>query len=122
MASVIAITNMKLEAEQKKAYIDALGTAITTGFGIGPQFRSIMWLPIADDDMSEHTGLVLNLFLFTAPNKPIEAKRQVVKNIQEVTEKFFGAGKVRVVAIMKEHADENVGVDGILRYDAKRSS
>lgn len=30
-------------------------------------------------------------------------------------------GKGKVIVIIKEHADNNVGVDGVLRLDAKRA-
>ena len=30
-------------------------------------------------------------------------------------------GKGKVIVIIKEHADNNVGVDGVLRLDAKKS-
>lgn len=120
MASIIAYTTLQLTKEQKQAYFADLGTAATTSFQIGPQFRSIMWCPMGHDDMQEHEGEVLNLFVYTAPDKTTDMKRELVKKIKEVNDKHFGVDKVHCVTIIKIHDDENVGVDGVLRYDAKR--
>ena len=59
--------------------------------------------------------------MYTAPDKTTEQKRALVKNIQEAVDDFFGADSgVRSVVIIKIHTDENVGVKGVLRLDAKK--
>ena len=40
-------------------------------------------------------------------------------NIGKAVDGFFGEGKVTCVVIVKIHTDENVGVNGVLRLDAK---
>lgn len=119
MASIVAYTTLQLTDEQKKAYFKDLGTAATESFQIGPQFRSVMWCPLPHENFHEHEGDLLNLFVYTAPDKTTEMKRELVRRIKEVNDKHFAGKKVNCVAIIKIHGDENVGVNGVLRWDTK---
>ena len=54
---------------------------------------------------------------------PEAVKKIVVKNVNEATVAVTGyQGKGKVIVIIKEHADNNVGVDGVLRLDAKKQA
>ncbi len=122
MGSVIALTNLQLEHEQKAAFIDALGDCVSTGIGVARHFRSVMYIPMSYVDCENFNipgGKALNVYVWLPP-KSIEVKRKIVQNFQEVVEKFFGENTVSLVVIIKEHTDENVGVDGVLRWDVKQ--
>jgi 4-oxalocrotonate tautomerase family enzyme len=65
----------------------------------------------------------IDFFVYTAPGKTIDQKRALVKAVQDTVDSHFkGKSQVRTVVIIKEHSDENVGVGGVLRADAKNRS
>ena len=65
--------------------------------------------------------------LLTAPSdfpiyKTDDQKRELVKNVYKATCDAVGElPKNKCIVIFKEHADNNVGVDGVLRVDAKKN-
>ncbi len=81
MASIIAITSLKIEGDIKEQVIDELGNAVTTWMGKDPSLRSIMWLPLPDENFSIHERAILNLFVY--PTKTIDLKREMLQNIQK---------------------------------------
>lgn len=123
MASVIAHTTLDLDPAQKKAFIKDLGLGITDGLGIAPNLYGMMWVSMPkvdlDDGLADGKPETLNLFAYSAAGKTIEQKRAMVKNAFDVVERYFGAGKVNLIIIIKDHDDENVGINGRLRLDIK---
>ena len=121
MATVIGITTLSLEGEQLKRYVDCIGDAVTGGLGLPSTMKSVTILQIPPEASTPKPYDLITFFVYSAPNKPLDAKRAMIRNVQEATDAFFGGpGKVRTVVIIQEHTDENVGVAGTLRADAKK--
>jgi phenylpyruvate tautomerase PptA (4-oxalocrotonate tautomerase family) len=121
MATVIANTIIPLKGRELESLIDKLAAAVTTSLGLPPQMRSITFQIWPRENESKSGEERIDFFVYTAPNKPVEAKRALVQNIQKaVDEHFAGKVKVKTVVIIKEHRDDNVGVGGVLRADAKK--
>ena len=60
----------------------------------------------------------ITFFVYTAPDKTVPQKRQLIANINAAVDDFFGAGEVINVVIIKIHDENNVGVNGVLRADS----
>lgn len=121
MATVIGITTVPFEGEQLKKYVDIIGDAVTEGLGLPPTMKSVTIHQLPPEASTPKPYGLITFFVYSAPNKPLDAKREMIRRVQEATDWFFGGpGKVRTVIIIKEHTDENVGVAGVLRADAKR--
>lgn len=120
MATVLGFTSLTLDDEQMKTLVDVVGDAVTTGLGLPSTMKSVTFLPVSPAATTPKPYGLITFFVFSAPNKPLDAKRAMVKNVQEAVDGFFGKGEVRTVVIIKEHSDENVGVGGMLRLDAKK--
>jgi hypothetical protein len=116
MASVIIISSLKLDRDKKKRVINDIGDAVTVKVGLEPKYRSIMWQTLPDEDFHEHQKDILNLFVYLPP-KPIDYKRDMGAKIQAALDEHFPRGSVDTVIIFKEHKDENVYKDGVLRWD-----
>ncbi|CAH1208125.1 hypothetical protein PAECIP111893_02843 [Paenibacillus plantiphilus] len=118
MATVIGVSNTALAGEQLERFIDIIGTAVTTGLKLPPELRSVHLYQLPKETSTKKSGEEITFFVYTAPNKPVDAKRDLVKNIQAAADDFFqSSGPVKTIVIIKEHSDENVGVGGILRLD-----
>ena len=119
MATVIGITTLSLEKEQLRQYVDLIGEAVTSGLGLPSTMKSVTLLQVPQEASTPKPYGLITFFAFSAPNKPVEAKRRMSAQVQQATDSFFGPGQVRTVVIIKEHTDENVGVGGVLRADAQ---
>lgn len=119
MATVIAITTLKLSDDQKKTLVKRTGEAVCNSLGLADKFKSIMLLPpLPDECYSENIQNQITFFVYSAPNKTTEQKRELMKQLNQVMLDLVGyQGEMKVVVIIKEHPDHNVGVDGVLRED-----
>lgn len=121
MATVIGYTSLPLDDEQVRKLVDVVGDAVTTGLGLPSSMKSVTLVRVPEAATTPKPYGLITFFAYSAPNKPLDAKRAMVRNVQNAVDDFFGgAGKVRTVVIIKEHTDENVGVGGVLRSDAKK--
>lgn len=117
MATVLAYATTSLTEEQKSNLVSELGTAVTTGLRLPPELRTISWIELPQASTTPKDFYEITFFVYTAPGKPVEAKRDLVSNLQETTERVLSGLQVKTIVIIKEHADENVGVGGQLRLD-----
>lgn len=124
MATIIGVTGMELTAEQQKALCAEVPKAVCSAFHLDINISAMMLLPsLPDECYGPAAENQITYFIYTAPNKPLEQKRELVKGVYEATKAVVGTPreKGQVVVIFKEHADNNVGVDGVLRIDAKKN-
>ena len=124
MATMVACTALELTAEQKQALCKGVERGASEAFHIDVKICELMIMPTLPPENHgvSATGQI-TYFVYTAPDKTVEQKRQLIKNLYDETVKVTGPlGKSKVVVIIKEHSDENVGVDGVLRADAKRAA
>lgn len=123
MATIIGVTALPLTKEQQQQLCAGVAKGVCDAFHLDINVSSMMLLPSLPPEC--HGPSVtdqITYFIYTAPNKPDEQKRELVKNIHDATVAVTGdRGKGKVIVIIKEHADNNVGVDGVLRLDAKKS-
>lgn len=121
MATIVGFTSIKFTDDELRRYITAIEEATIESLNLPPQLKNVTILHVPETNLSVKPNPSINFWAYTAPGKPIEAKRAFVRAIQDVTDKFFeGKPQVRTVVIIKEHADENVGVVGVLRADTKK--
>jgi phenylpyruvate tautomerase PptA (4-oxalocrotonate tautomerase family) len=119
MASILAVGNAPVPEGKLPEFIEKVGTAVTSGLGLAPNLRSVYYIPLSDEQVTPKAKPDITFFVYTAPDKTAPQKRQMIANIQAAVDDFFGAGEVGTVVIVKIHADENVGVNGVVRTDAK---
>lgn len=124
MATIIGVTGMKLTVQQQKSLCAEVPKAVCDAFHLDINISSMMLLPsLPDECCGPAAENQITYFIYTAPDKPLDQKRNLVKNVYEVTKAIIASPreKGQVVIIFKEHADNNVGVDGVLRIDAKKN-
>lgn len=123
MATIIGVTALSLTKEEQKALCAGVAKGVCDAFQLDINVSSMMLLPsLPEENHGPSVTDQITYFIYTAPNKTDEQKRQLVKNVQDATVAVTGyKGKGKVIVIIKEHADNNVGVDGVLRLDAKKS-
>ena len=123
MATIITYTDAAIPAgKSEEELVEALGEAVRTGLGLQPQFKSV-YLNVLDPVFTTKKGKPeITLFVYTAPDKTVDQKREAQANVKVAVDAFFGQDAVTVVVIFKIHTDENVGVNGVLRQDAKAAA
>ncbi|MGZ7441374.1 hypothetical protein [Paenibacillus sp. TH7-28] len=117
MATVIAFANTSLNDSEKETFVNEIGTAVTQSLLLPPELKTISFLELPRVNSTKKNYEEITFFVYTAPGKPVSAKRDLVKNIQITAERIFKGVNVKTIVIIKEHADENVGVAGNLRLD-----
>lgn len=117
MATIIVTTSISFTADKSRDFIQKVGGAAVEAFRLPPTLRDVYLYPIPEYQQTPHDDGQITFFVYTAPGKPVEYKRDLVKGIQNVVDDFFADRKVNTVVIIKEHADENVGTGGRLRLD-----
>lgn len=124
MATIIGVTALELTKDEQKALCAGVAKGVCDAFHLDINVSSMMLLPSLPEECHGPSATdQITYFIYTAPNKPDDQKRQLVKNVFDATTAVVGyKGKSKVVVIIKEHADNNVGVDGVLRADAKRNA
>lgn len=123
MATIVSITDATIpEGKSERELIDGLGEAIRTGLGLPPKLKSVYNTMLSPDHTTVKDKPELTIFLYTAPDKTTDQKRQVLANLKEFTDGFFGEDAITLVTIFKIHEDHNVGVNGVLRLDAKAAA
>ncbi|WP_347346473.1 hypothetical protein [Microbacterium sp.] len=117
MVSVIGTTDLPLHTIDIPAFVDDIGEAARTGLGLPPNLRSVYLVPLPAENTTVKEGYEITFVLYSAPGKTIDQKRAAIKGLDEVVRSREWDGPVKVVVIIKEHDPENVGVDGVLRWD-----
>ena len=119
MATMVAYTSLDLTKEQKQALCAGIEKGASEAFNIDIKITELMIMPQLPPECHGPSATdQITYFVYTAPNKTDDQKRQLVKNLYEETIKVTGPlGKSKVVVIIKEHANQNVGVDGVLKCD-----
>ena len=119
MATMVAYTAIDLTAEQKTALCAGVEKGVSDAFNIDIKITELMIMPVIPPEChgASVTGQI-TYFVYTAPNKTDDQKRRLVKSIYDETVKVTGPlEKNKVIVIIKEHANNNVGVDGVLKCD-----
>ena len=121
MATVIITASILFTEEESREFVKRIGDAAVKAFRLPKDLRDVYLYPIPEYAQTPHECGQMTCFVYTAPGKPVEYKRDMVQGIQETTQQFFGEKEVNTVVIIKEHPDENVGAGGTLRLDAKKN-
>lgn len=122
MATIVSLTDATLSPQDTETYIEEVGAAVTAGLELAPQFKSVYHIPLPAGSTTKKEKPEITFFIYTAPDKTVAQKRAVIANLKQATDRVFGPDAVGVVVIFKIHEDENVGVNGVLRLDAKRQA
>ena len=118
MATVIVSTSLQFTEEESREFVKVIGDAAVKAFRLPETLRDVYLYPIPECCNTPHEGGQITFFIYTAPGKPVEYKRDMVQGIQKKVDDFFKGRKVNTVVIIKEHPDEKVGAGGVLRLDA----
>lgn len=118
MATVQVIGNAKVPQERVAEFVGKIGDSVTSALGLASNKKSIYYQEFDDAYVTAKDKPEITFFVYTAPDKTVEQKRQLIANINVAVEEFFGAGEVTTVVIIKIHDGNNVGVNGVLRADA----
>ena len=124
MATIIGVTGVPMTPEQQKALCAGVPKAVCAAFHLDINISSMMLMPsLPEEGYGPAAANQITYFIYTAPNKPLDQKRALVKGVSEATRAVLGniREKGECIVIFKEHADNNVGVDGVLRIDAKKN-
>ncbi|ASA20353.1 tautomerase family protein [Paenibacillus donghaensis] len=117
MATVVVLANTSLNDDDKKRFVEGIGAAVTESLRLPSHLKTILLQELPRANGTPKDFEEITFFVYTAPNKPVETKRDLVRNIQLAAEKILTGVNVKTIVIIKEHADENVGVGGQLRLD-----
>lgn len=119
MATIVAITAIELTGDQKKALCEKVEEGAAKAFGIDKKITELMILPpLSEESHGPSVTNQITYFVFTKPDKTDDQKRAISKAINDATLEVTGSlGLGKVIVIIKEHTDNNVGVDGVLKID-----
>lgn len=119
MATMLAYTAIDLTADQKRALCAGVEKGASEAFNIDVRITELMIMPVIPPECHGPSASgQITYFVYTAPNKTDDQKRQLVKNLYDATVAVTGSlEKSKVIVIIKEHANHNVGVDGVLKCD-----
>jgi hypothetical protein len=119
MVTVVVHTTLPIETIDASEFVEDLGRAATAAFDLPPQMKSVYLNAIPEARGTKKEGYHATFLLFTAPGKNIDHRRAMVKALNDVVQSRTWDKKVAVVVIIKEHEPDFVGVNGVLRIDAK---
>lgn len=121
MATIVGLLCFELTGPQRKALCEGVAKGVCDAFGLSINISSMMLLPsLPEENHGPSASDQITYFIFTGPDKTDDQKRQMVRNVYDATVNVVGyKGKGKVIVIIKEHSDHNVGVDGVYRVDAK---
>lgn len=121
MATIFTVTALDLTKAQKAELCDKVAHAVCDAWNLSFNISMMMIMPVLPEEC--HGPSVtdsITYFIYTAPGKSDDLKRAVIKGVYDATISVTGPlPKNKVIVILKEHADNNVGVDGVMRVDAK---
>ena len=116
MATVVATTSLQLTPEKQKEVVHALENAIGSMF----KAYSLYFVPMSQDDVSEGAKDQTTFYVFVPPALSVDRRRQMIKVLTDAMISQVGyKGELKNIVIFKYHSDEDCGVDGVLRSDAK---
>ena len=123
MATIVGVHALDLTAEQKAKLVANVPAGVCAAFNLDINVSMMMLMPaLPEGNYGPSVKDSITYFIFTAPNKTDDQKRELVKNVYTATCDAVGElPKNKCIVIFKEHADNNVGVDGVLRVDAKKN-
>jgi hypothetical protein len=119
MVTVVIHTNLPVETIDVAEFVEDLGRAATKAFDLPPQMRSLYLNAVPVERATVKEAYHATFLLFAAPGKTIDHRRAMVKALDDVVQSRPWGRKVQVVVVIKEHEADFVGVNGVLRIDAK---
>lgn len=119
MAAIIAYTAVNLTKEQKQVLCAEVERGAAKAFGLDESKISFMLNPcLPPENYSSSVSGQMMFFVYTAPGKTDDQKREMVHSLYESAVSAAGKfEKGKICVIIKEHADCNVGLDGVLKID-----
>lgn len=116
MATIIATTSLDLSEEKEQIVINALSECIST---VCPIY-SLYYIPVKSKYCAGDAIDQITFFVYVPPSFDVDRRRKLIQILHETMNQVVGdRGKMKNIVIFKYHDDEDVGVDGVLRADAK---
>lgn len=116
MTHVYAYVKEGCSKEQLKTLISGMKSAIGEGFNLEADASTVAIKELPEDCYSQDFGAFV--LVYTAKGKGFDVKKRFVKLMDEAFHSVFDdMGVVRIV--IKEQANDMVGLNGVLRYNAK---
>lgn len=123
MATIVSLTDTTIpEGKTEADLIVAIGEAVRLGLDLPPHLKSVYNFMLDPSHTTEKAVPEMTLFIYTAPDKTADQKRAVISNLKEAMDGFYGKDAINLVVIFKIHEDVNVGVNGVMRLDAKAAA
>lgn len=116
MTHIYAYIRDGYSKEQLRTLIGAVKGAVGEGFHIGEQASTVAVKELAGDCRSENFGALV--LVYTAKGKGFDVKKKFAKLLDGALRAVDPEiGEVKM--IIKEQANDMVGLNGVLRYDAE---
>lgn len=116
MTHVYAYVKEGCSKEQLKTLISGIKSAIGEGFNLEAKASTVAVKELPEDCYSEDFGAFI--LVYTAKGKGFDVKKRFAKLLDEALRApFADMGTVRMV--IKEQANDMVGLNGVLRCNAK---
>ncbi len=116
MTHVYAYVKEGCSKEQLKTLISGMKSAIGEGFNLEADASTVAIKELSKDCYSQDFGAFV--LVYTAKGKGFDVKKRFVKLMDEAFHFVFDdVGVVRIV--IKEQANDMVGLNGVLRCNAK---
>lgn len=116
MTHVYAYVKDGCSGEQLKSLISGIKTAVCDGFNLEAKASTVAVKELPADCYSDEFGAFV--LVYTAKGKGFDVKKRFAKLLDEaVKSSLENVGTVRLV--IKEQANDMVGLNGVLRCNAK---
>lgn len=116
MTHIYAYIRNGYSKEQIKNLISGIKGAVGEGFHIGNQASTVAVKELPGDCCSDNFGALV--LVYTAKGKGFDVKKKFAKLLEEAVRiSCPDTGEVKM--IIKEQANDMIGLNGVLRYDAK---
>lgn len=119
MAAIIAYSSLNLSETQQRDLCTHVEQGVSEAVCLAVDKVNLMIMPnMPDYSHGPSASNQITYFVYTASGKSDDMKRAIVKKIYDGTVAVTGKLEPwKVIVIIKEHPDNHVGVDGMLKID-----
>lgn len=114
--SIVYLVKGMLDEKTRPEFIKRMKEVVDKGLGLDTQPTGVIIHELDPDSMCATAQKMITLYIYTPAGQSIDKKAEVIKLGSELFDKMFGCrGEGQNVVIIKEHSNENYGVNGALR-------
>lgn len=114
--SIVYLVKGRLDEKTRPEFISEIKEVVDKGLKSEGQSTGVILHELDSDNMCATAQNMITLYVYTPAGQSIANKAEVIKLASELFDKRFGyRGEGQNVVIIKEHSNENYGVNGELR-------